>query len=153
MATTVETVAAEELVITRIFNAPRRLVFKAWTEPEHLARWWGPQDFALVSCKAEVRPGGSWHRTMRSPEGSVFRKHGVYQEIATPERLVFTYVSDDAEGNPGPESLVTVSFADHGNKTRLTLRQTLFESVAARDEHHAGWTGCLKRFGEYLARL
>ena len=154
MAATVDTVAAgRELVITRLFDAPRRLVFKAWTEPQHLVRWWGPKDFALISCAADVRQGGAWHRTMRSPEGSVFRKHGVYRDIVPPERLVFTYVSDDAEGNPGPETLVTVTFADLGGKTRLTLRQTLFTSVAARDAHHAGWTSCFERFAEYLASV
>ena len=144
--------AAAELFIRRIFDAPRRLVFEAWTDPEHLARWWGPQGFAIIACKAEVRPGGAWHRTMRSPEGNVIRKHGAYREIVAPERLVFTYVSNDAEGNPGPATLVTVTFADVGGKTRLTLRQTLFESVAARDAHHVGWTSCLQRFAEYLAK-
>jgi len=151
MAAETVTVPAE-LVIRRIFDAPRRLVFDAWTDPEHLARWWGPQGFTIIACKAEVRPGGVWHRTMRSPEGNVIRKHGVYREIVVPERLVFTYVSDDAEGNPGPPTLVTVTFADGGGKTRLTLRQTLFESAAARDAHHVGWTSCLERFAEYLAK-
>ena len=152
MAAAETATAAAELVIRRIFDAPRRFVFEAWTDPEHLARWWGPQGFAIIDCKAEVRPGGVWHRTMRSPEGNVIRKHGVYREIVAPERLVFTYVSDDAEGNPGPETLVTVTFADVRGKTRLTLRQTLFESVAARDAHHVGWTSCLERVAEYLAK-
>ncbi len=146
------TAAAErELVVTRVFDAPRRLVFKAWTEPEHLARWWGPQGFALISCDIDVRPGGAWCRSMRAPDGSEIRKHGVYREIVAPERLVFTYVSDDAEGNSGPETLVTVTFADLDGKTRLTLRQTLFESVVARDAHQVGWTSCLERFAEYLS--
>ena len=152
MAAAETATAAAELVIRRIFDAPRRFVFEAWTDPEHLARWWGPQGFAIIASKAEVRPGGAWHRTMRSPEGNVIRKHGVYREIVAPERLVFTYVSDDAEGNPGPETLVTVTFADVRGKTRLTLRQTLFESVAARDAHHVGWTSCLERVAEYLAK-
>ena len=152
MAAAETATAAAELVIRRIFDAPRRFVFEAWTDPEHLARWWGPQGFAIIACKAEVRPGGAWHRTMRSPEGNVIRKHGVYREIVSPERLVFTYVSDDAEGNPGPATLVTVTFADISGKTRLTLRQTLFESAAARDAHHVGWTSCLERFAEYLAK-
>ena len=151
MAAETVTVLAE-LVICRIFDAPRRLVFDAWTDPEHLARWWGPQGFAIIACKAEVRPGGAWHRTMRSLEGNIIRKHGVYREIVAPERLVFTYVSDDVDGNPGPPTLVTVTFADGGGKTRLTLRQTLFESAAARDAHHVGWTSCLERFAEYLAK-
>lgn len=154
MVATAEAFAGQrELIITRVFDAPRRLVFKAWTEPEHLARWWGPKGFALVSCQAEVRPGGAWHRTMRSPEGSLIRKHGVYRDVVAPDRLVFTYVSDDPVGNPGPETLVTVTFADDGGKTRLTLRQALFGSVAERDAHKIGWTSCLECFAAYLTSL
>ena len=151
MAAAETATAAAELVIRRIFDAPRRFVFEAWTDPEHLARWWGPQGFAIIACKAEVRPGGAWHRTMRSPEGNVIRKHGVYREIVAPECLVFTYVTDDPEGNPGPATLVTVTFADVGGKTRLTLHQAAFQSVATRDDHRRGWTGALERFSEYLA--
>jgi uncharacterized protein YndB with AHSA1/START domain len=87
----------------------------------------------------------------RAPDGSVIRKHGVYREIVAPERLVLTYITDDAAGNPGPETLVTVTFADLGGKTRLTLHQTAFQSVAASDDHRHGWTGALERFAEYLS--
>jgi uncharacterized protein YndB with AHSA1/START domain len=140
-----------ELVIERIFDAPRELVFKLWTQPEHAARWWGPQGFTTISCEMEVRPGGTWRRCMRSPEGALYWKRGVYLEIAPPERLVFTYVNEDADGEPGHETLVTVSFAEHGPKTRLTLRHTRFESVEARDAHEGGWTSCMDRFADYLA--
>jgi uncharacterized protein YndB with AHSA1/START domain len=142
--------ADRELVITRVFDAPRRLVFKAWTEPEHLVRWWGPRGFTTISGRMDIRPGGAWFRAIRAPDGSVHRKRGVYREIVAPERLVFTYLTEDAEGNPGPETVVTVTFADLGGKTRLTLHQALFESVAARDLHRGGWTTCIERFAEYL---
>jgi len=154
MAATAEAAASaaeRELVITRVFDAPRRLVFKMWTEPEHLARWWGPRGFTMISAGLEVRPGGVWWRSMRAPDGSVIRKHGVYREIVVPERLVFTYVTDDPEGNPGPETLVRVTLADLGTCTRLTLYQARFHSVAASDDHRSGWTGALERFAEYLA--
>jgi uncharacterized protein YndB with AHSA1/START domain len=143
--------AERELVITRIFDAPRRVVFKMWTEPEHLVHWWGPRGFTTISGRMDVRPGGIWSRSMRAPDGSVIRKHGVYREIAAPERLVLTYVTDDAAGNPGPETLVTVTFADLGGKTRLTLHQAIFDSVAARQEHYGGWTGALERLAEHLS--
>jgi uncharacterized protein YndB with AHSA1/START domain len=143
--------AERELVITRIFAAPRRLVFKMWTEPEHLVRWWGPRGFKTISGRMDVRPGGAWSRLMRTPDGSVIRKHGVYREIVAPERLVLTYVTDDAAGNPGPETLVTVTFTDLGGKTRLTLHQAGFESGAAREAHHGGWTSCLERLAEHLS--
>ena len=121
-----------------------------WTEPEHLVRWWGPRGFTTLSGRLDVRPDGAWSRSMQAPNGSVIRKHGVYREIVAPERLVLTYITDDVVGNPGPETLVTVTFADLGGKTRLTLHQTAFQSVAARDDHRRGWTGALKRFAAYL---
>jgi uncharacterized protein YndB with AHSA1/START domain len=143
--------AERELVITRIFEAPRRLVFKMWTEPEHLVRWWGPRGFAGLSSWMDVRPGGTWTRSMRAPDGSVIRKRGVYREIVAPERLAFTYVTDDPEGIPGPETLVTVTLADIGGRTRLTLHQAFFHSVATRDDHRSGWTGALERFAQHLS--
>jgi uncharacterized protein YndB with AHSA1/START domain len=144
--------AERELVVTRVLAAPRRLVFKAWTEPEHAARWWGPRGFTTLSCEMDVRPGGAWRRCMRSPEGSVHVKRGVYREVVEPERLVFTYADEDAGGRPGHETLVTVSFAEAGaGRTRLTLRQAAFETVAARDAHRGGWTSCLERFADHLA--
>src|ERR1700757_507685 len=111
-----EHTAERELVITRVFDAPRSLVFRVWTDPEHLARWWGPKDFTTVSCHMDVRPGGTWFRKMRAPDGSEERRRGIYREILEPERLAFTYASEDAEGNPGHETLVTVTFADLGGK-------------------------------------
>jgi uncharacterized protein YndB with AHSA1/START domain len=143
--------AERELVITRIFDAPRRLVFEMWTAPEHLARWWGPHGSTTISAGMDVRPGGAWSRLMRTPDGRVIRKHGVYREIVAPERLVLTYVTDDLAGNPGTETLVTVTFADLGGKTRLTLHQAVFESVATREAHHGGWTSCLERLAEHLS--
>jgi uncharacterized protein YndB with AHSA1/START domain len=143
--------AERELIITRIFNAPRRLVFRAWTNREQAARWWGPQGFTTTFCEMDVRPGGAWRRCMRSPKGIDYWKQGVYREIVEPERLVFTYASEDVEGNSGHETLVTVTFADLGGKTKLTLHHAVFESVAERDAHQGGWTGCLERFAEYLA--
>jgi uncharacterized protein YndB with AHSA1/START domain len=122
-----------------------------WTEPEHLVVWWGPRGFTTISGRLDVRPGGAWSRSMRASDGSVIRKHGVYREIMAPERLVLTYITDDGAGKPGPETLVTVTFADLGGKTRLTLRQTGFQSVAARDDHRRGWTGALERFAAYLS--
>ena len=92
--------AEGELVISRIFDAPRHLVFKMWIEPEHLARWWGPRGFTPISGLMDVRPGGAWSRAMRAPNGSVIHKHGIYRELVAPERLVLTYITDDAAGIP-----------------------------------------------------
>jgi uncharacterized protein YndB with AHSA1/START domain len=142
-----------ELVITRIFDAPRRLVFKAWTEPERAARWWGPQGFVTLRCDMDVRPGGTFRASMRSPEGTVHCRRGVYSEVVEPERLVFTFSWEDAEGKPGHQTVVTVTFTDLDGKTELTLRQAVFATVAARDDHRRGWTSCFVRFAEYLANV
>jgi uncharacterized protein YndB with AHSA1/START domain len=88
---------------------------------------------------------------MRSPQGTHHVKRGVYREIVEPERIVFTYAWEDDVGSPGHETLVTVTLAKQGTKTKLTLHQAIFETVAARDSHQVGWTSCLERFAEYLA--
>ena len=140
-----------ELIITRVFDAPRNLVFKAWTQPEHLARWWGPQGFVNVAWEMDVRQGGVWFRRMRAPDGTLFTKRGVYREVVPPERLVFTYVNEAADGTLDRETLVTLTFDEQGARTRLTLQHTGFDSVESRDAHQGGWTSCLERFAEYLA--
>jgi uncharacterized protein YndB with AHSA1/START domain len=140
-----------DLVITRVFDAPRDLVFRAWTEPDRAACWWGPQGFTTLSCEMDIRPRGAYRRRMRSPEGAVYCTRGVYRQIVPPERLVFTYAWEDAEGRPGHETLVTVTFAEHDGKTKLTLHQAMFDTVESRDAHQGGWTSCFERFAEYLA--
>ncbi len=142
-----------ELVITRVFDAPRHLVFKAWTEPEHIARWRGPKGYTTTVISMELRPSGAYRYRMRSPEGTDHWLRGVYREIVEPERLVFTYAWEDEHGRPGHETLVTVTFEDLHGKTRLTLRHALFESVTARDAHHSGWSSSLERLAEYLAKV
>lgn len=141
-----------ELVFTRVFDAPRSVVFRAWTDPEQVAQWWGPQGFSVAFLEMDVRPAGAWRKCMRSPEGSDYWRRGVYREVVEPERLVFTYISDDPESDPDHETIVTVTFADHGAKTLMTFRQAEFESVASRDSHRHGWTSCMERFAAYLAR-
>jgi uncharacterized protein YndB with AHSA1/START domain len=99
----------------------------------------------------DVRPGGAYRACMRSPEGTRHCRRGVYREVVTPERLVFTFAWEDAHGDPGHEMVVTVTFADIGGKTALTLHQAVFETVAARDDHRRGWISTIERFAEYLA--
>ena len=90
---------------------------------------------------------------MRSPTGTRHCRRGVYREVSAPERLVFTFAWEDGDGNPGHETLVTVTFADIGGKTELILHQAVFETASARDAHQIGWSSCLERFAEYLAAL
>jgi uncharacterized protein YndB with AHSA1/START domain len=140
------------LVITRVFDAPRSLVFKVWAEPEHLAHWWGPTDFTLPACTINFRPGGAYRFHMRSPEGADHWLRGVYREIVEPERLVFTYAWEDVEGKPGHETLVTVTFAEQSGKTVLTFHQGVFESITSRNEHEEGWSSAFELLAEYQAK-
>lgn len=142
------------LVLTRVFDAPRELVFKVWTESEHLERWQNaPQGFSVISHERDFRIGGHFRICMRSPEGVDHWLQGVYREIVAPERLSFTHVWLNAEGNPIQETLMTISLAECDGKTRLTLHQTGFKSVASRDGHMVGWNSTLERLAEYLAKL
>jgi uncharacterized protein YndB with AHSA1/START domain len=152
VAGSISATADRELVVTRVIDAPRRLVFKAWTQPEHIARWWGPQGFTTIHCDMDIRVGGTYRFGMRSPQGTEHWKRGVYREIAAPERIAFTFAWEDANGQPGHEMLTTVTFEDLGNKTRLTLHQAPFETVERRDDHRGGWTSCLERFAQYMRK-
>ena len=147
----VEKPVANELVMTRDIAAPRERVFAAWTDARQASRWWAPHDFTPLSCEMDVRPGGTWRRRMRGPGGAVFTKHGVYREVVAPERLAFTYITEDAAGIVDPETLVTVTFADLGGRTRLTLRHAAFETDSARIDHQGGWSGALERFAAFVA--
>jgi uncharacterized protein YndB with AHSA1/START domain len=144
-----------ELVIERVFDMPPDIVFQAWTQPEHLARWWGPKGFTNPICEVDLRVGGAWHIVMCAPDGAEYPCGGVYREIVKPERLVFTNLALDKDGNPIIDGLTTVTFAAHGAKTKLTLRTraTALVSYAAQmlDGMEAGWTQSLERLGEELA--
>ena len=143
--------AERELVITRIFDAPRSLVFKAWTDPEHLVHWWGPRGFTSTILANDVRSGGAYRFHMRGPEGDDHWSQGIYREVVEPERIVMAGAWADAHGKPtSPETLLTVTFEEHDGKTKLTLHQAVFESVTARDAHQSGWTSSLDRLAEYL---
>lgn len=142
--------ADRELVVSRLIDAPRALVFKAWTQPEHVARWWGPQGFTTIFCDMDIRVGGKYRCCMRSPQGTEHCRVGVYREIVEPERIVFTFAWEDAAGNPGHELLTTVTFEELGTKTLLTLRQGTFQTTGQRDSHVGGWTSCLERFAGYM---
>jgi uncharacterized protein YndB with AHSA1/START domain len=150
-ATQIRPAAASVLVLTRVLDAPRALVWKAWTEPDRLARWWGPRGFTLASCTLDFRPGGGYRFHMRSPEGNDHWLAGTYREIVAPERFVCTFAWLDEAGRPKHEMLLEMSLADRDGKTELTLRQTKLESATARDQHRVGWTESLDRLVEYLA--
>jgi uncharacterized protein YndB with AHSA1/START domain len=151
---TVTTPSDQEMVITRVFDAPRELVFACWTETEHLQHWQGaPRGFTVMSSESDIRPGGFFRICMRSPEGVDRWLEGGYREIVKPERLVYTHVWLDANKKRGQETLVTITFAERDGKTELTLRQTGFASVEARDGHGYGWRSALDVLVDYLGQM
>lgn len=146
----------QEVLITRVLDAPRALVFDAWTDSRHMARWWGPHGFTNPVCELDARPGGAIRIHMRGPDGTVYPMTGVYREVVPPERLVFTSSALDEKGNPLFEVLNTVTFTEQAGKTTLTLEARVLTSTAAGAPYlsgmEPGWTQTLDRLGIYLAK-
>jgi uncharacterized protein YndB with AHSA1/START domain len=113
-------------------------VYAAWTEPEHLKQWWGPEGFVSPSAEIDLRVGGRYRAGMRAPDGTEMAVVGEYTEITPPERIVFTWAWDPPMGGP-EETLVTVEFRDLGDMTELALTHERFLSVESRDQHQHGW--------------
>jgi uncharacterized protein YndB with AHSA1/START domain len=146
--------ASRVLVITRTFDAPRALVWKAWSDTQHFIRWMGPPDHPMVHQEGEFRPGGRWRGCLRSVKtGEDMWQSGEYREIVEQERLVFTFAWDRADGTRSPETLITITFAEREGKTVMSFRQTGFGSVEQRDGHRIGWDGSFDRLAEHLASL
>ena len=139
-----------ELVLTRVFDAPRALLFKVWTDPEHVAQWWGPYGFKTTIEEMDIRPGGRWRYSMRGPDGNDYPFDGAYLEIVEPERLIFDGV---IQKDPAQGVWTEVTFVDEGGKTKVTVRQLYsFQSDATRGAP-IGWNQQLDRLVSYLAKL
>jgi uncharacterized protein YndB with AHSA1/START domain len=117
------------IVMERVFNAPRALVFKAYTDPDLIPKWWGPRKYTTTVDKLDVRVGGAWRFVQRDADGNVYAFNGEYREIAPPGRLSYTF---EFEGLPGHVLLETVTFEEQGGQTKVTVT-SLFESVEDRD--------------------
>ena len=141
---------ARVLRLSRSFAAPRGRVFRAFTAPAQMAKWWGPKGWTVPACTLDARPGGAWHTVMRSPDGKDHLVSGVYREIVPSERLVFTWAWEE-NGARGPETVVTIELLETPGDTRLQLTQELFESESARDAHNQGWSSSLDCLQERLA--
>lgn len=159
---------AAELQITRVFNAPRELVFKAWTEPERLARWWSPRGYSVRVAAFDLRPGGVFHYCQTAPNGQEQWGKFVYREIVAPERLVYVNSFADPQGNTvrAPfsadwplEIMNILTFSEQGGKTTLLMRGGPINPTDAeratfagmREAVQGGFSGTLAQLDEYLA--
>lgn len=141
--------AGKELLIARLFDAPRELVFRAWSKPEHFKRWWAPTGFTVPVCEMDFRSGGVLRFVFRGPDGKDYPFDGSYVEIVEPERIVF---EGDIHDVPGQNVFTIVTFTAQGSKTRLTVLQTYsFESDATRGAA-IGWSQTLDHLAEFVAK-
>ena len=151
-----ENLADREIVITRVFDAPRELIWNAWTDPKQIVQWWGPRGFTTTIHEMDVKPGGVWRHTMHGPDGTDYPNQNVFIEVVKPERIVYS-LTGGKKGDRGTQAEVTWTFEAQGNKTKLTLRM-LFPSAEVR-EHVVktygaieGGNQTLDRLGEHLAK-
>jgi uncharacterized protein YndB with AHSA1/START domain len=157
-----------EFTISRVLDAPRDLVWKAWTEPERLMQWWSPKGFTTVSCKVDLRVGGTFHYGLRTPDGQDMWGKFIYREIVPPERLVHIVHFSDARGGVTRhpmhatwplKTLSTITFEAQGKKTLLSVRWVPFEATdeeirtftEGRESMKMGWGGTIDQLEAYLA--
>ena len=146
-------ISGREVTLSRVYDAPRELVWKAWTEPEHAAQWWGPDGFTNTIIEMAVRPGGVWRFTMHAPWGQDFPNRIVFEEVVPPERLAYAHGSDEDGAEPDFHAIVT--FKDLDGKTEVTMRSIFpsaeaLEYVAREFKAIEGGRQTLARLAEYL---
>lgn len=139
----------KEVVITRLLNAPRELVFEMWTDPKHVGKWWGPTGFTTTTHKIDIRPGGEWVYIMHGPDGTDFDNRMRFLEIVKPERLV--YLHDTGIDNDPSEFRSVITFEAVGNQTRITLK-SVFKTKEARDFAVQEY-GAIEGAKQHLAKL
>jgi uncharacterized protein YndB with AHSA1/START domain len=141
--------ADRELIFTRIFDAPRELVFSAWTDPKQIVQWWGPKGFTTTTHEMNVKPGGVWRFIMHGPDGRDYKNKIIFIEVVKPQRLIYKHAGE--EDTEAVRFQVTVTFEAQGNKTKLTMR-SLFDTAAERDDVVAKY-GAIEGANQTLGRL
>ena len=144
------------VTLTRVFDAPRELVWKTWTDPKHLAQWFGPRGFTSSVPELDVRVGGNLRIVMHGPDGNDYPMKGAYREVVPPERLVFSNIAVDNDGNHLLEGETTVILDEQGGKTRLTLNTYAKGLVPMAPQMlagmEAGWSQSLDKLAELMAK-
>jgi uncharacterized protein YndB with AHSA1/START domain len=146
-----ETATAQEITIRRVFDAPRELVWNAWTEPDQIAQWWGPRGWStpLENITMEVRPGGAFRVTQHSEDGTEMTVQGVYREVVEPERLV---LDEPAEGSWHGGAVSVATFTDLGDgRTELVVQTTIHTTDEMRVTAQAGMESTFDRLAEHLS--
>src|SRR5688500_5627155 len=149
--------AGQKFVFTRVFDAPRELVFKVWTDPKHVQQWWGPHGFTNPRCDWDARPGRPIYVDMQGPDGTIYPMTGEFREIVEPERLVFLSAVPDGKGGSLFEVLNTVTFNERNGKTTISLTAQIVRKSPGADVYlkgmNEGWTQSLDRLAAYVAGI
>ncbi|HTW47456.1 MAG TPA: SRPBCC domain-containing protein, partial [Acidobacteriaceae bacterium] len=150
--------ALHELSITRFFDAPRELVYEAYTNPHHARQWAGPRGFTATHFEGDARPGGKWRACLH--QTAPWQGHtglpdlwqgGVFKEVVPPERLVYTFAWEGQGGQPTRETVITIRFTEvDGNRTKMDFHQEFFDTVEMRDGHNTGWNSSFDRLNDYV---
>ncbi len=130
------------LRLTRTFQAPREKVFRAWTDPEVITQWWGPEGCSSPGAEIDLRTGGRYRIAMTTPEEKEIYSFGEYQEVTPPEKLVFTWIWEGPPEMEGVETFITLEFAEKGDETELTLIHERFPTQKDKENHEWGWNSC-----------
>lgn len=146
-----------EVTVQRVLNAPRAIVFKAWTDPKHVEQWWGPRQFTNKVRKWEARPGGKIDLDMIGPDGTAYPMYGAFTEVMEPSRLTFTSGVPGPDGKPVFEVLTVITLAETGARTTLTMHAKITGRTDAAEQYlkgmEAGWTQSLERLDALVTRV
>ena len=137
------------LHVRRILDAPRERVFRAWTDPAWIARWWGPPD-GIQQIEVDLRVGGSYRYSVKPPDGNTWHLVGTYETVEPPEKLVYTWRFENTEQDYGAATLVTVEFIDRGDQTEVIVTHERFQSGDSRKAHSDGWVICFDGIAQLL---
>lgn len=148
-----KSVADNELLIVRTFNAPPSVVFALWSSAEHMKRWMGPKDFTCPEATIDFRVGGRYRAMIRSTQHGDNWFSGVYREIVPDKRLVFTYTWENEGPSAGLEMLVTITFEERDGKTVQTFHQAPFSTIERRDSHVGGWSQAFDKQATYAESI